>query len=112
MLVCITKWKVVGEEIMVLSSRIFQLTSVPLGCVIYQAILLVKVPVSVDGTKLWTVSTPFLLFHTLISKIAHIRMTVSKGKKLMAFRNLCGQCEYLLFVIQHADFPRLYDSVI
>ena len=39
-------------------------------------------------------------------------MTVSKGMKLMAYRNLCGQCEYLLFVIRHADFPRLYDCVI
>jgi hypothetical protein len=53
----------------------------------------VHVSLSVDGAKLLIVSTAFLLFHTLISKIECIRMTVSKGKKLIALRNLCGQCE-------------------
>jgi hypothetical protein len=49
--------------------------------------------VSVDGAKLQTVSTTFLLFYTLISKISRNRMTVSKGKKLMAFRKFCVHCE-------------------
>ena len=89
---------------MVRSSRIFQLTSIPLGCEIQQAILLVNVCVSVDGAKLLTVSTTFLLFYNLISKIAHIRMTDSKGRKLMAFRMFCVHCEYLLF---YCDMQRV-----
>jgi hypothetical protein len=63
--VCITKSKVVVKEIKVRTSRMFQLSSVLLGCAIYQALLLVYVPVSVDGAALQTVSTT-LLFYTLI----------------------------------------------
>jgi len=66
LLVCITKSKVVLKEIAVRSSWIFQLTSVPLGCAIQQAIFQVKVSWSVDGAKLQTVSTNFLLFHNWI----------------------------------------------
>jgi len=77
----------------------FQLTSVLLGCAVYQAILLVQVSVSVDGAKLQTVSTTFLLFCTLILKIAHVKMTVSKGKKLVAYRTFCVLCEYLQFIL-------------
>jgi hypothetical protein len=109
------KIKFVTQEIMVRSSRMFQLISVRLGCAIYQTILLVELPLSVDGAKLQTVSTAFLLFHSLIWKTAHIRMTVSKGKKLTEFRKLCGHSEYLLFILWHAeckDCPRLYSSVI
>jgi len=56
-------------------------------------------PVSVDGAELQTVSTTFLLFYALIGKTANIRLSVSKGKKLMAFRKICGHCEYLLFIL-------------
>jgi len=77
---------------MITSCQMFQLTSVLLGCAVYQVILPVKVSVPVDGAKLMTVSTTFLLFHTLSSKIAYIKMAVSKGKKLMVLRKLCGHC--------------------
>jgi hypothetical protein len=48
-------------------------------------------------------------------KIAHIRITVSKGKSLMVFRIFCGHCEYLLFILWHAECkycPKLYGSFI
>jgi len=32
-------------------------------------------------------------------KIAHIRMAVSKGKKLMAFKKFCGHRKCLLFIL-------------
>ena len=115
LLVCITKSKVVLKEIAVRSSRIFQLTSGPLGCAIQQTIFQVQVSLSVDGAKLLIVSTAFLLFQNLFWKIAHIRMTVSKGKKLTAFRKLSGHCEYLLFILWHVeckDFGRTCGSVI
>jgi hypothetical protein len=41
---------------MLRSSRMFQVTSALLGCAIYQALLLVYVPVSADGAELLTVS--------------------------------------------------------
>ena len=94
-LVCITKSKFDGKEIMVRSSRMFQISSVLLGCAMYQALLLVYVPVSVDGAELQTVSTTFLLFYTLNWRTAHFRMTVSKGKKLVDFRKLCHHSEYV-----------------
>ena len=81
---------------MVRSSGMFQILSDPLGCAIYQALLQVHVSVSVDGAELQTVSKTVLFFHTLVSNIQHIGMTLSKGYKLMAFRtfmatvtNLC-----------------------
>ena len=58
-LVCITKSKVFVKEMTVISTQIFQFTSVPLGCAIYQAFLMVHVSVSVDGAELQTVSTAF-----------------------------------------------------
>jgi len=54
------------KEIMVRSSGMFQLSSVLLGCAIYQANLLIELHVSVDGAELQTVSTAFLLFYALI----------------------------------------------
>jgi len=93
----------------------FQLKSVLLGCVIYQVIFLVHVSMPVDGAELQTVSTTLLLFYNLIWKIAHIRLTVSKEKKLMAFRKFCVHSEYLLFILWYAECkgcPRLYGSII
>ena len=81
LLVCITKSNLVVKEFKLRSSRIFQFTSFPLGCAILQAILLMKVSVSVDGATFQTVSTNILLLHTFILKIAHIKMTVSRAKK-------------------------------
>jgi len=66
LLVCITKSNLVVKEFKLRSSRIFQFTSFPLGCAILQAILLMKVSVSVDGATFQTVSTNILLLHTFI----------------------------------------------
>jgi len=62
-------YKVVSflNEIMVWSSRMFQISSLLLGCAIYQALLLVYLPLSVDGAEHQTVSTTFLLFYISIS---------------------------------------------
>ena len=35
----------------------------------------------------------FLIISHFYLKIAHINLTVSKEKKLMAFRKFCGHCE-------------------
>ena len=114
-LVCITKSKVFVKEMTVSWTQMFQFTSIPLGCAIYQAILLVQASVPVDGAEHQTVSTAFLLFYCLIWKIAHIRVTVSKGKKLTDFRKLSGHCEYFLFILWHVEcqeFARICGSVV
>jgi len=56
--------------------------------------------VPVGGAKLLAVSTSFLLFHTLSSKIAHIRMAVSRGKNLWPSEN---------FVVTVYNFYLYYD---
>jgi len=63
-------------------------------------ILLVQVFVLVDGAKLLTVSTTFLLFHRLSSKITHIRMVVSEGRNSWSSEN---------FVVTVNTFYLYYD---